>query len=112
MAQLGRWMGALLGGDDALLGGDDAHLVPPITGTDPSRVDTLGGVVTQVMQLVNAILNGTDAQVNTRISLVTVGWARADLLLYPGVVAVITWTFRTSETRQGCCCMILLVNTS
>ena len=67
MAQLGRWMGALIGGDDALAGGDDTHLVPPITGTDPSRVDTLGGVATQVMQLVNAILNGTAAQVNTPV---------------------------------------------
>ncbi|KAK9906379.1 hypothetical protein WJX75_000870 [Coccomyxa subellipsoidea] len=69
MAQLGRWMGVLLGGDDALAVGDDAHLVPPITGTDPSRVDTLGGVVTQVMQLVNAILNGTDAQVEVAVEI-------------------------------------------
>ncbi|EIE24352.1 hypothetical protein COCSUDRAFT_65860 [Coccomyxa subellipsoidea C-169] len=69
MAQLSRWMGALLGGDNALLRGDDALDADNPGGVTLDRADTLGGVITQVMQLVNAILNGTDAQVEVAVEI-------------------------------------------
>lgn len=68
-------MGALLGGDNAL----DANNPGGVT---LDRADTLGGVITQVMQLVNAILNGTDAQVSISPS--------------P------SWYLRTLESRWPC----------
>ena len=66
MAQLSRWMGALLGGDESMPGGADSLDASADSAYDnaPLQADTLGGVVTQIMQLVNTMLNGTDAQVN------------------------------------------------
>ena len=65
MAQLSRWMGALLGGGEAMPGGADSLDISADSAqhNGPLHADTLGGVVTQIMQLLNTVLNGTDAQV-------------------------------------------------
>ncbi|CAL8462081.1 g1612 [Coccomyxa elongata] len=71
MAQLSRWMGALLGGDEPMPGGTDSLDTSADSAYDnaPLQADTLGGVVTQIMQLVNTILNGTDAQVEVAVEI-------------------------------------------